>query len=108
VSRAAPRDYVRIFGKIRVDRQTGCWVWLGYTSDKGYGQVWFRGRMHWVHKLVYELLVGPVPGGLEVHHEGCRNTSCCNPQHLEPRTKTENVIESNSRRRQMSIEELPI
>jgi hypothetical protein len=35
------------------------------------------------HRVVYEMLVGSIPTGLDLHHL-CRNTWCVNPEHLEP------------------------
>ncbi len=40
---------------------------------------------------MYEQLVGPIPPGLHLDHL-CRNTSCVNPDHLEPVTVAENVL----------------
>jgi len=66
-----------------------CWEWIGATSG-GYGGLKVDGRMAKAHRLVYELLVGPIPDGLELDHL-CRNTSCVKPSHLEPVTHAENV-----------------
>ena len=64
----------RIAAKIRVDAVTGCWLWQGRKIGKGYGGGQFNGR-HWViHRLVYTLLVEPIPDGLELDHvrkRGC-------------------------------------
>lgn len=43
---------------------TPCWVWTGVLNKTGYGSVWFNGGSKTVHRVVYELLVGPVPKGL--------------------------------------------
>jgi len=70
----------------------GCWIWTGAIDGKGYGNV---GRMNhgarknWiVHRLVYELAVGPIPAGHDVHHV-CEVKRCIFPKHLEPVTRRE-------------------
>ena len=70
----------------------GCWLWTGRTHD-GYGYVSWAGRNRRVHRLMYELLVGPIPDGLHIDHL-CRVRSCCNPKHLQPVTNAENLRRS--------------
>jgi hypothetical protein len=66
---------------------TGCWLWLGSDSGNGYGKVSIDGKDMMVHRVVYELLVGPIPDGLVLDHiPRCRCRRCCNPDHLEPVT----------------------
>jgi HNH endonuclease len=78
----------RLRDQIHVDA-LGCWNWLGYKRD-GYGSAHRDdGRTVIAHRYVYELLVGPVPAGLELDHL-CRNRPCVNPEHLEPVTRQEN------------------
>jgi hypothetical protein len=62
-------------------------------KHKGYGKVARPGRgqgMVSVHRTVYEMLVEPIPRGLQVDHL-CRNRACCNPDHLEVVTGKINV-----------------
>lgn len=78
-------------------RPTGCWEWTQAKTGAGYGEVRWEGAVRLVHRLVYELLVGPVPDGLELDHvkdRGCVSTLCCNPLHLEPVTHGENMRRS--------------
>lgn len=96
-----------IAAKIRVNPDSGCWEWQGYRMPKGYGQYaqWDRAarkvRSHKTHRLVYELLVGPIPDGLTIDHvkaRGCISNACCWPAHLEPVSRQVN----NSRGRSPS------
>lgn len=68
----------------------GCWQWTGAVTSRGYGSAAHEGRTWSTHRLAYELLVGPIPAGLQIDHL-CRNRRCCNPEHLEPVTGRENV-----------------
>lgn len=69
-----------------------CWNWHGSLNDAGYGMIYRNDtrRPDRAHRVMYELLVGPIPVGLTLDHL-CRNRKCCRPQHLEPVTRGENV-----------------
>lgn len=81
-----------------VQKTGGCWWWLGAKNALGYGQVQ-RGRRADgkmpAHHATYELMVGPVPVGLELDHL-CRQPSCVRPDHLEPVTPAENKRRARS------------
>lgn len=66
-----------------------CWVWKGYRDRKGYGQVWYKGRAHWTHRLAYAAYVGEIPEGVTVDHV-CHNPGCFNPEHLALETLSNN------------------
>lgn len=68
-----------------------CWFWQGAVQSKGYGSVGHQGRVWSTHRLAYELLIGPIPDGLQIDHL-CRNRRCCNPAHLEPVTARMNLL----------------
>lgn len=70
-----------------------CWEWQGARHDGGYGQLRVDRVTRYTHRLAYEMFVGSVPDGLELHHL-CRNRICCNPDHLEPVTSAENTRRS--------------
>jgi hypothetical protein len=79
---------------------TGCYLWTGGTSGpSGYGKINIRRdcdgiwRMEYVHRVAYELFVGPIPDGLHIDHL-CRTQRCWNPGHLEAVTPAENVRRS--------------
>jgi hypothetical protein len=62
-------------------REEGCWLWTGCRGE-GYGRVYYGGKLRRVHIVVYELLVGFLKAGEQLHH-CCENKECCNPRHLE-------------------------
>lgn len=74
-----------------------CWVWLRSINSKGYGSLRIDGRNTTAHRIYYERTVGPVPDGLDLDHL-CRNRACCNPEHLEPVSRAENVQRGASTR----------
>lgn len=84
--RLIPRRFAEKFTEA-----AGCWEWQASRRPDGYGQVSVDGRMRLAHRVLYEVLVGPIPDGLESDHV-CRERSCVNPDHLEPVTHRENVL----------------
>ena len=75
----------------KIDFTGPCWEWIASLNWDDYGQTWYEGRQWRIHRLIWTLLVGPIPTGLELDHL-CRNPPCCNPDHLEPVTHTINVL----------------
>lgn len=81
----------KIARKLALDFSSGCWLWLGAISKKGYATLnTGGGRTPLVHKFLYEQKFGCVPAGLELDHL-CRVRCCVNPFHLEPVTHAENM-----------------
>jgi len=94
----------------KTDRRTKneCWPWTGSRRGRKphqYGCVWdgtYRpnGSPNQIgaHRFAYELLIGPVPDGLEVCHH-CDNPLCVNPDHLYAGTHSQNMQDIISRGR---------
>jgi hypothetical protein len=82
----------------------GCIIWTGTLSLDGYGIVRAHaGRLRVAHRVLYEVLIGSVPVGLELDHTchtesldcpggKCIHRRCVNPNHLEPVTPEENRL----------------
>lgn len=78
-----------------VDPDTGCWNWLLYCNAKGYGvDPIGNGKKEQAHRAMYVRHKGPIPDGYTLDHL-CNNTSCVNPDHLEPVTASENSKRKN-------------
>ena len=71
--------------------ESGCWIWIGSISDKGYGNAWFNCRVLRAHRLSYQSIVGEIPEDKPQLDHLCRVRCCVNPAHLEPVTARENV-----------------
>jgi hypothetical protein len=68
-----------------------CWNWIGERTPKGYGRMRHGSEREYAHRVLYELLVGPIPEGSQLDHL-CRNRACVRPAHLEPVTCRENLM----------------
>jgi len=74
------------------DEQTGCWIWIGGKTPKGYGHYYTPNGKHSggsAHRTSYKLFKGEIPDGQIVRHT-CRN-KCVNPEHLELGTYKDNA-----------------
>jgi HNH endonuclease len=65
---------------------SGCVLWTGAKRQSGHGYTWNGAKVTYAHIVSYELAKGPVPKGFELHHT-CVNSSCVNPDHLQPVTR---------------------
>jgi hypothetical protein len=87
----------------------GCWLWQGYTNPEGYGSINIKKTPQLVHKVSYQLLVAPVPEGMQVDHlcHGwdsdcpggplCIHRACFNPAHLQPKSPRGNTLAEGSK-----------
>lgn len=84
----------RFYSKVALPNENGCMLWLGARTPNGYGQLTVGGKRVSAHRMAYELMVGPIPEGLEIDHvkaRGCKSRSCCAIEHLDLVTKAENI-----------------
>ena len=80
----------RLSSKVAFGAADDCWLWTASLRD-GYGQIRVGKSVRSAHLVMYELVVGAVPEGLDLDHL-CRVRSCVNPRHLEPVTRRENLM----------------
>lgn len=73
-----------------------CLLWRGRLTYAGYGHISVRNDNCNVHRIAYELWVGPIPDGLEIDHL-CFVRHCLEPTHLEAVTHAENLRRARAR-----------
>jgi hypothetical protein len=71
--------------------ESGCWLWVGQTSADGYGKVTVAKRSWRAHRLIYTIVRGGIPDGMQLDHL-CRVRNCVNPDHLDPVDARTNLL----------------
>lgn len=56
----------RILASSMLEQESGCWLWLGEITYKGYGRLSLRSINSSAHRAAYEAWKGPIPAGLEI------------------------------------------
>lgn len=76
-----------------------CWVPSLSPDPKGYRRIRVHGKKLMAHRLLFEVINGPIAPGMTIDHL-CRNTGCCNHAHLEQVTVQENIRRGTQGRKQ--------
>lgn len=83
----------RLLDRVAVNSDTGCWDFTGTISAGKYGSIYYDGKMRKAHRVAWAIFRAEDPGSRDLDHL-CRNTRCCNPYHLDPVTRSENLRRS--------------
>lgn len=78
---------------------SGCWEWLGFLNEWGYGRFNMNGRKILAHRASWEIHFGPIYLGALVCHK-CDNPSCVNPNHLFLGSVKDNAVDMAAKGRQ--------
>lgn len=79
----------------KVNKTDGCWLWTACivknpSRKEGYGMFRAEEKNVFAHRYAYELLVGPIPEGMQLDHRITCSKHCVNPQHLRLATNKQN------------------
>jgi hypothetical protein len=74
---------------------TPCWIAKTKKSNGRYALTRIDGREVYMHRAMYEQVVGAIPVGLQIDHL-CRITRCIRPEHLESVTPATNIHRSRA------------
>ena len=91
----------RFWKKVDKTNPNGCWEWMAYKDEKGYGHIKMPGRnglLKYAHRVSWILTHGDIPEGMEVCHK-CDNPRCVNPSHLFLGSHTDNMRDALSKNR---------
>lgn len=80
-----------------VEDENGCHVWQRAKNTKGYGVIWFEGKLHLAHRVVWLLHYGDWPSADRVTDHICENKACVRLEHLRELTNSQNILRAHPR-----------
>jgi len=82
----------------KVCKTEGCWYWIAFVNQDGYGSFWMDKKAIKAHRASYLLFKGSIPEKMCVCHF-CDEPSCVNPEHLWLGTHKENMADMVKKKR---------
>lgn len=91
----------RIFSRIEILTECGCWIWDGKEHPTGYGRTSVNNETLLAHRVSYCVFNGEITDNLHVLHK-CDIRLCVNPSHLFLGLPADNVKDMISKGRQVN------
>ena len=88
-----------LLSKIELIPISGCWLWTASMMANGYGQLGYKGKNAYAHRVSWILHKGQIDDGLFVLHR-CDVRCCVNPAHLFLGSAKDNMHDMISKGRQ--------
>ena len=77
---------------------SGCILWIGSNDSRGYGVLWWNGRLDKAYRLAWQDINGLIPKGKSICHH-CDTPACINPDHLFLGTHLDNMRDRDAKGR---------
>lgn len=71
-----------------------CLEWQGWINKDGYGIVTLEATITTAHRWAWKVFIGDPPSTRHLDHLVCGNRPCANVEHLEPVTRSVNIMRS--------------
>jgi len=88
----------RFWSKVDIKSTYDCWEWAGARDGRkyNYGRAFDGAKVTYSHIIAYKLTYGDYPprfsnGRKVVVRHKCGNYGCCNPNHLDIGTQSDNM-----------------
>lgn len=83
----------------KFSKSEGCWEWLGWLDEDGYGVFWdsIEKKSVRAHRYSYEREFGPLKKNFACH--SCDNPKCVRPSHLFAGTNSDNMEDKAAKSR---------
>lgn len=90
-------SFIELVDSIPIN-QNGCKIWPLGINSQGYGNYSIDNMTYSVHRLLYTTVNNKSYYGFVVRHK-CDNRACCNIDHLEIGTQSDNLMDASKRNR---------
>src|SRR6267142_5339944 len=59
------QELTAIFSRVTIDpavtfNGSPCWLWMGHLNHGGYARMYYRGKQHNAHRILFQMFVGMI------------------------------------------------